>query len=64
MSFEFVGLVNYHGRESGVTAVYGEKFLAMSWSGVALLLGGSLLNAGLEMGQGKAGQTGKSDEEA
>ncbi|RMJ23469.1 hypothetical protein PHISP_05667 [Aspergillus sp. HF37] len=44
MSFEFVGLINYHGKGSGVTAQHGQKFLGMSWTAVVLLLAGSVLS--------------------
>ena len=44
MSFEFVDLVNYHGKESGVTAKYGRKFLGLAWSATTLLLTGSILS--------------------
>ncbi|CDM27629.1 hypothetical protein DTO013E5_2697 [Penicillium roqueforti] len=42
IAFEFVALINAHGRGSNVTAHYGEKFLGMTWAAVGLLLAGSV----------------------
>lgn len=44
LSFEFVQLINYHGKANRVTAKYGGQFLGMTWSAVAFLLVGSILN--------------------
>ncbi|KAJ5081717.1 hypothetical protein NUU61_009981 [Penicillium alfredii] len=42
LAFEFVALINAHGKGSKVSAKYGEKFLGMTWAAVGLLLVGSL----------------------
>lgn len=42
IAFQFVHLINSHGRESGVSAIYGEQFLGMTWAAVGLLLVGSV----------------------
>ncbi|KGO76926.1 Actin cortical patch SUR7/pH-response regulator PalI [Penicillium italicum] len=42
IAFEFVALINAHGKGSNVSAHYGEKFLGMTWAAVGLLLAGSV----------------------
>ncbi|KAH1916773.1 hypothetical protein KXW47_001979 [Aspergillus fumigatus] len=42
IAFQFVNLVNYHGKHSGVTARYGNQFLGMTWAAVGLLLVGGI----------------------
>ncbi|KAJ5747529.1 uncharacterized protein N7511_009225 [Penicillium nucicola] len=42
LAFEFVALINAHGKGSNVSARYGEKFLGMTWAAVGLLLAGSV----------------------
>ncbi|KAF7177399.1 hypothetical protein CNMCM7691_005604 [Aspergillus felis] len=42
IAFQFVDLVNYHGKNSGVTARYGNQFLGMTWAAVGLLLVGGI----------------------
>jgi hypothetical protein len=44
IAFEFVALVNAHGKGSNVSAKYGEKFLGMTWAATGLLLVGSVAN--------------------
>jgi hypothetical protein len=58
MSFEFVALINYHGKGSGVTAQYGRKFLGMSWTAVVLLLAGSVLSLVFPVGSQEGTGTG------
>jgi hypothetical protein len=58
MSFEFVALINYHGKGSGVTAQYGGKFLGMSWTAVVLLLAGSVLSLVFPVGSQEGTGTG------
>jgi hypothetical protein len=41
LAFEFVALINAHGKGSNVSAVYGDKFLGMTWAAVSLLIVGS-----------------------
>ncbi|KAK9847747.1 hypothetical protein MYU51_018243 [Penicillium brevicompactum] len=38
IAFEFVALINAHGKGSNVSAKYGEKLLGMTWAAVGLLL--------------------------
>ncbi|KAJ5787551.1 Actin cortical patch SUR7/pH-response regulator PalI [Penicillium paradoxum] len=42
LAFEFVALINAHGKGSNVSAQYGEKFLGMTWAATGLLLVGSV----------------------
>lgn len=42
IAFQFVGLVNDHGRDTDVSAEYGPQFLGMTWAATGLLLGGSI----------------------
>ncbi|KAJ5194166.1 Actin cortical patch SUR7/pH-response regulator PalI [Penicillium cf. griseofulvum] len=42
IAFEFVALINAHGKGSNVSAHYGEKFLGMTWAAVGLLVAGSV----------------------
>ncbi|CRL18472.1 Actin cortical patch SUR7/pH-response regulator PalI [Penicillium camemberti] len=42
IGFEFVALINAHGKGSNVSAQYGEKFLGMTWAAVGLLVAGSV----------------------
>ncbi|EAW13936.1 SUR7/PalI family protein [Aspergillus clavatus NRRL 1] len=42
IAFQFVDLVNSHGKQSGVTARYGSQFLGMTWAAVGLLLIGGI----------------------
>ncbi|KAJ5171372.1 Actin cortical patch SUR7/pH-response regulator PalI [Penicillium coprophilum] len=42
IAFEFVALINAHGKGWNVSAHYGEKFLGMTWAAVGLLLAGSI----------------------
>ncbi|CAG8884034.1 unnamed protein product [Penicillium nalgiovense] len=42
IAFEFVALINAHGKGSNVSAHYGERFLGMSWAAVGLVLAGSI----------------------
>ncbi|OQE04571.1 hypothetical protein PENVUL_c032G09560 [Penicillium vulpinum] len=42
IAFEFVALINAHGKGSNVSAHYGEKFLGMTWAAVGLLFTGSV----------------------
>ncbi|KAJ5542337.1 Actin cortical patch SUR7/pH-response regulator PalI [Penicillium sp. DV-2018c] len=42
IAFEFVALVNAHGKGSSVSASYGEQFFGMTWAATALLLVGSV----------------------
>ncbi|KAF3029500.1 hypothetical protein E8E15_010829 [Penicillium rubens] len=42
IAFEFVALINAHGKGSNVSAHYGERFLGMSWAAVGLVLAGSV----------------------
>lgn len=44
IALQFVNLVNSHGRESRVTAEYGQQFLGMTWAATGLLLAGSVAN--------------------
>ncbi|KAJ5474369.1 Actin cortical patch SUR7/pH-response regulator PalI [Penicillium sp. IBT 31633x] len=41
IAFDFVALLNAHGKGSNVSAQYGEKFLGMTWAAVGLLLAGT-----------------------
>ncbi|CAG8933309.1 unnamed protein product [Penicillium salamii] len=41
LAFEFVDLINAHGKGSNVSAKYGEKLLGMTWAAAGLLLVGS-----------------------
>ncbi|KAJ5604733.1 Actin cortical patch SUR7/pH-response regulator PalI [Penicillium lagena] len=41
LAFEFVALINAHGKGSNVSAEYGDKFLGMTWAAVSLLIVGS-----------------------
>lgn len=42
IAFQFVNLINYHGKPSGVTARYGNQFIGMTWAAVGLLLVGGV----------------------
>ncbi|KAJ5373139.1 Actin cortical patch SUR7/pH-response regulator PalI [Penicillium concentricum] len=42
IAFEFVALINAHGKGWNVSAHYGEKFLGMTWAAVGLLLVGTV----------------------
>ena len=42
IAFQFVNLVNYNGKHSGVTARYVNQFLGMTWAAVGLLLVGGI----------------------
>lgn len=44
IALQFVNLVNSHGRESRITAEYGQQFLGMTWAATGLLLAGSVAN--------------------
>ncbi|KAJ5143807.1 uncharacterized protein N7515_002594 [Penicillium bovifimosum] len=41
IAFEFVALINAHGKGSNVSASYGGQFLGMTWAATGLLLVGS-----------------------
>lgn len=42
LAFQFVRLVNSHGRVSDISAKYGTQFLGMTWAAVGMLLLGSI----------------------
>ncbi|KAB8227588.1 SUR7/PalI family protein [Aspergillus alliaceus] len=44
IALQFVSLINRHGKESGVTAGYGQQFLGMTWAAVGLLLVGGIVS--------------------
>lgn len=37
IAVQFVDLINRHGKNYGITATGGEKFLAMTWAAVCLI---------------------------
>ena len=45
LGFQFDNLVNAHGRDSNITAKYGEQFLGMSWASAGLMLVGSITSS-------------------
>ncbi|KAL7653711.1 hypothetical protein ACMYSQ_008398 [Aspergillus niger] len=42
IAFQFVDLVNDHGRDMGVSAEYGPQFLGMTWAATGLMLAGGI----------------------
>ncbi|KAE8351085.1 actin cortical patch SUR7/pH-response regulator pali [Aspergillus coremiiformis] len=44
IALQFISLINHHGKESGVTATYGQQFLGMTWAAVGLLLVGGMVS--------------------
>ncbi|GKZ37096.1 hypothetical protein AbraIFM66950_008488 [Aspergillus brasiliensis] len=68
IAFQFVDLVNDHGRDMGVSAEYGPQFLGTTWAATGLLLAGgitSLLTVLFDRSRAETGTlAGDSDDQA